>query len=440
MPWLRLNPHVVHRDVESGESKTRRIGQWMLSSLDTNQSGKGRSRFEGLGERSSVNLSHRLAEVPRKLSSTERGRGRRGKRVSIVNNPEVAASIRRLSMVAAKPPPSIRRMSTIIPSPPRTRRSSSVSPRLESTAAEDHKGKLNADVRGAVDDDDLGRWNRRASILMEERKSSQRKMRLGRRSRSQKAAVLELDKTRAEAELLERHRMKQLTTEEMEDEALGSAGAGTGKKDNEETRWSAKRKCHSAKDVSEIHGYLSDQDVGRLMKATNYTRRELFYLFVRFKALCSLSPTPEGIDKETFRKAVPLLSVEDDLFVDRVFEVLDEDGSECIEWAEFLEAMSALEKGTRECRTAFLFKVYDQDHDGGISKDELYKFFLSSLMVSVDDNIRSVSEYFVNKVFSEIDVDADGKMTVEEALKYIEDHPEVKDIYGSELVGQRLLE
>ena len=81
-------------------------------------------------------------------------------------------------------------------------------------------------------------------------------------------------------------------------------------------RWNAKRKCHSAKDVSHIHGYLSDQDVGRLMKATNYTRRELFYLFVRFKALCSLSPTPEGIDKETFRKAVPLLSVEDDLFVD----------------------------------------------------------------------------------------------------------------------------
>jgi len=37
------------------------------------------------------------------------------------------------------------------------------------------------------------------------------------------------------------------------------------------------------------------------------------------------APKPNGIDKETFRKGVPMLSVEDDLFVDRVFEVLDED-------------------------------------------------------------------------------------------------------------------
>ena len=52
-----------------------------------------------------------------------------------------------------------------------------------------------------------------------------------------------------------------------------------------------------------------------------------YALFGRFKALCGLSSTPDGIDKETFRKGVPMLSVEDDLFVDRVFEVLDDDGS-----------------------------------------------------------------------------------------------------------------
>lgn len=229
--------------------------------------------------------------------------------------------------------------------------------------------------------------------------------------------ALELNKGRAERELHER-KTKKKEEDQAEDDGKSS------------TKWTVGRRCHSAKEVSEIHGYLTDQNILELMKVTNYSRRELFYLFVRFKALCSLSPTPEGIDKETFRKAVPLLSVEDDLFVDRVFEVLDEDGSECIEWAEFLEAMSALEKGSREDRTAFLFKVYDEDHDGGISKDELYKFFLSSLMVSVDDNIRSVSEYFVNKVFAEIDIDEDGKMTVEEALKYIADHPHVNDIYG----------
>lgn len=33
--------------------------------------------------------------------------------------------------------------------------------------------------------------------------------------------------------------------------------------------------------------------------------------------------------------------------------------------------MSSLEKGSREKRTDFLFRVYDIDKDGGITRDEL---------------------------------------------------------------------
>ena len=49
-----------------------------------------------------------------------------------------------------------------------------------------------------------------------------------------------------------------------------------------------------------------------MVKDTKYTRKELYSLFVRFKAMCSMSPTPSGIDKETFRRAVPMLCVEDE--------------------------------------------------------------------------------------------------------------------------------
>ncbi|GBG28777.1 Calcium-dependent protein kinase 1 [Hondaea fermentalgiana] len=158
--------------------------------------------------------------------------------------------------------------------------------------------------------------------------------------------------------------------------------------------------------------------------------RQLYKLFNRFKALTALSSSTEGIDKDTFRRGVPMLSVEDNLFVDRVFEVLDEDGSGIIDWSEFVEAMSSLEKGSREKRTDFLFRVYDIDKDGGITRDELGQFFLSSLMVEVDDTIREVSDYFVEQVFSEIDLDKNGSMTVDEAIEYIRQHPEAKDIFG----------
>jgi len=51
-------------------------------------------------------------------------------------------------------------------------------------------------------------------------------------------------------------------------------------------------------------------------------------------------------------------------------------------------------------------------------------------MVSVDSNIQEVSQSFVDDIFKEVDANGDNQMTVAEALLYIENHPEVKDIYG----------
>lgn len=86
--------------------------------------------------------------------------------------------------------------------------------------------------------------------------------------------------------------------------------------------------------VSELHGFLSQKNIKQLLKQTNYNRRELYVIYVRFKALCALSPTPHGIDKHTFKKGVARLAVEDDRFVNRVFSLVDDDGSGQIEWEE----------------------------------------------------------------------------------------------------------
>ena len=133
--------------------------------------------------------------------------------------------------------------------------------------------------------------------------------------------------------------------------------------------------------VSRIHGFLAEQQIGPLMKATGYSRFQLYAHFMRFKALCTLSKSPEGIDRNAFGSGVPSLSVEDSLFVDRIFNVVDTERRGLLDWPHYIKAMSALEQGTPDARTAFLFQIYDTGGDGGISREELRHFFVSSFLL-----------------------------------------------------------
>jgi len=175
---------------------------------------------------------------------------------------------------------------------------------------------------------------------------------------------------------------------------------------------STKKKEH--RKVSDIHGFLSQKNIKGLLKATKYTRRDLYTLYVRFKALCALSPNPSGLSKETFKKGVARLAVEDDLFVDRVYGLIDEDQSDSIEWEEFLCALAALEKGNRKQKISFLIQIYDLDGDGQISKDDLGKMFLSSSMLKDDSMGCDLVEQFVKRTFKILTGDESGMIKISE--------------------------
>ena len=114
---------------------------------------------------------------------------------------------------------------------------------------------------------------------------------------------------------------------------------------------------------------LTPEMLRSLLTQTNMTRTELYRLFNRFKALCKLSGTPGSISKETFKDGVSSLAFEDDVFVDRVFQLLDEDSSGTVEWAEFVNAVNALETGSKYDKLVFCFRVYDRDNSNTIERE-----------------------------------------------------------------------
>ena len=206
-----------------------------------------------------------------------------------------------------------------------------------------------------------------------------------------------------------------------------------GKRDMKEIKRDSshlRQQHHSAEVVARIHGFLAEQDISKLMTATSYSRSQLYHHFLRFKALCTVSESPEGINRESFRGGLPSLSVEDTLFVDRVFDVVDSDRRGILDWAHYIHAMASLEQGTAEARTAFLWNVYDRDGGGTISREELKQFFLSSLLAGNDEFVEDVAEIFVEGVFSKITPNESGELTLSEAMRYIETQNEVSDLHG----------
>ncbi len=106
-------------------------------------------------------------------------------------------------------------------------------------------------------------------------------------------------------------------------------------------------------------------------------------LWLQFKSLCLLSTTVAGVDRDTFRRFVPSLMLEDAAFVERVFTVLDRSGSAVVTWVEFIECLSCLGPGPLAQRAAFLFRCYDRGSGGELSAEDLFHFFSSSSGVEV---------------------------------------------------------
>lgn len=198
-------------------------------------------------------------------------------------------------------------------------------------------------------------------------------------------------------------------------------------------------KCHPSAVVADHHGFLSEQDIPALMEQTGYSRTELYALWARFKALCSISRVPEGIDRDTFHRGLPQLSVEDDFFIDRVFTILDADGSGILEWQEFVEALSSLEKGDVAKRVGFLFRVYDLNGDNTIHRGEATQFFLASLLVTPTDDVQDVTRHFVDKIFAAVGCGDKDAMRIEDAMAYMRDHPatDIYSLFGRTMVPGR---
>eukprot|EP00762_Andalucia_godoyi_P004590 ANDGO_05187.mRNA.1 Frequenin-1 len=162
---------------------------------------------------------------------------------------------------------------------------------------------------------------------------------------------------------------------------------------------------------------------------TRFTKAELHGLQAAF---VELAPTQRMTSRE-FEKY--LVSAGQNEFLASVaFQAFDRNSDGEIEFFEFVHALSAMTRGTRDEKLDFAFNLYDIDGDGHVSKDELLKIigglYQSEGGFSKDDNFLETVEQLVEKILREQDHDFDDALTKDEFLAAIMDDPTIVQILG----------
>ncbi|KAG7217660.1 hypothetical protein INR49_021349 [Caranx melampygus] len=122
-------------------------------------------------------------------------------------------------------------------------------------------------------------------------------------------------------------------------------------------------------------------------------------------------------------------------YVDQVFFTFDMDGKQInalkkqdgyIDFVEYIAAISLLLKGEINQKLKWYFKLFDQDGNGKIDKEELETIFKA-----IQDITRSYDippEDIVTLIYEKIDVNGEGELTLEEFISGAKDHPDIMDM------------
>ncbi|XP_061638585.1 guanylyl cyclase-activating protein 3 isoform X2 [Phyllopteryx taeniolatus] len=150
------------------------------------------------------------------------------------------------------------------------------------------------------------------------------------------------------------------------------------------------------------------------------------------------------------------MTAEASSYVDQVFFTFDMDGDGYIDFVEYIAAISLLLKGEVNQKLKWYFKLFDQDGNGKIDKDEMETIFKYGCMAvrqcrcifsvlghkphapeqsishqAIQDITRSYEippEEIVTLIYKRIDVNGEGELTLEEFISGAREHPDIMEM------------
>ncbi|XP_022106014.1 neuronal calcium sensor 1-like [Acanthaster planci] len=161
---------------------------------------------------------------------------------------------------------------------------------------------------------------------------------------------------------------------------------------------------------------LRQETLADLLEKTHFNEKEILQWHKGFLKDC-----PNGyLNQEEFSKIYQQYFPSGDAtkFASFVFNVFDENNDGAIEFAEFIRALSVTSRGNIDEKLDWAFRLYDLDHDGFITRDEMLNI-VDAIYQMVGNMVRlpeeeNTPQKRVDRIFALMDKNKDDKLTKEE--------------------------
>ncbi|XP_007529801.1 guanylyl cyclase-activating protein 1 [Erinaceus europaeus] len=107
-------------------------------------------------------------------------------------------------------------------------------------------------------------------------------------------------------------------------------------------------------------------------------------------------------------------------YVEQMFETFDFNKDGYIDFMEYVAALSLVLKGKVEQKLRWYFKLYDVDGNGCIDRDELLTIIRAIRAINPCNDSTMTAEEFTDTVFTRIDINGDGELSLEEFMEGVQ--------------------
>jgi len=163
---------------------------------------------------------------------------------------------------------------------------------------------------------------------------------------------------------------------------------------------------------------LSPEDIRQLSQITEFQDGEILKWYSGFMKDCPNGKMRRTQFEEIYCNYFP--DGDATKFARHVFRTFDTNVDGHIDFREFMVGLSVTKHGSQDQRLRWAFNMYDLDGNGWITHSEMLDI-LKAIFKMADNNVRlprseNTPEKLCYKIFSQMDLNHDGKITLDEFL------------------------